>query len=83
MTGRCGAGFALTPTLSQGERVPSYALALWERVAGGRVRAAGPAFLYDKGSGKSLTGQHWGGGLLLGKAAALNKEGKCCLLFGH
>ena len=40
----CHVGFALTPTLSQGEREPSNPLALWERVAEGRVRAAGPTF---------------------------------------
>ena len=40
----CHAGFALTPPLSQGEREPSNTLALWERVAEGRVRAAGPTF---------------------------------------
>ena len=42
----CNAGFALTPTLSQRARELFYPLALWERVAEGRVRDAGVALLY-------------------------------------
>mgnify|MGYP005838883447 CR=1 FL=1 len=42
----------LDKTLSPGEREPSNPLVLWERVAEGLVRAAGPAFLYGKGCAK-------------------------------
>ena len=37
---------------------PSYTLALWERVAEGRVRAAGPAFFYGKGAVQESKTKH-------------------------
>ncbi len=59
----CKAGFALTPTLSQRERELFYPLALWERVAEGRVRDAGVALLYGnramQKSNRTTLGSAW------------------------